>query len=590
MNQVSRFPAPACSSSATLRKALVPGLRAVLCCLAAGAIVACASNDQPRQDSSAAAQIAATPQPTSEEVMYRVFAAEYLGAEGDLEGAVDEYLEAAMTSDDPEIARRATRVAFAAEAWQQAAMAADRWAVLDPQNVDAHESAAAAMLNLGDYLGAEFHIIQILDLMDDSADAWSLTSNLLSRSADPVQADATLEHILQSRDSASSGDVLFVRSQLAAHSGKLDQAYELAQKAVEIDPERIEFLTWTARLALNQRQPESALEYVQRAFQLDPDDHDLAMAYADLLARTGNPAEARRVMAGMQQTPDVVFSRIMFEIIAADRAAAVELFREFDGMSFDDAEEKAFYQAQAAEALGYDQQAIALYAEVQAGERALAAAIRRAELMAQQGDIAAARRVLADLRLQGNELVIEESWLAEARVLREAGALDDAYHLLDEAVENLPDSIPILYTRALLAAELGWVDSAERDLREVIARQPENAAALNALGYTLADQTERYEEAEALIRQAYILQPHEASIIDSMGWVAYRRGRLEQAEDFLRRAWKLDRNPEIAAHLGEVLWIQGKREEAVRMWREAQEIDAQNAVLLETLERLEIVF
>jgi len=577
-------------NSAASCKPFATFARGILSCLAAAVIVACASSNEPRQDTSETVEVSPGLQPTSEDVMYRVFAAEYLGAEGDLEGAVGEYLEAALTSDDPEIAQRATRVAFAAEAWQQAAMAADRWTVLDPKNVAAHESAAAAMLNLGDYFGAEFHIIQILDLMDDSAEAWSLTSNLLSRAADPVQADATLEHILKSRDSASGGDVLFVRSQLAAKSGELDQAYELAREAVESDPGRIEFLTWTARLALNLRQPENALVYVEKAFRLDPGDHDLAMAYADLLARTGNPDEARRVMADMRQTPDVVFSRILFEIVAADRAAAAELFREFDEMSFDDADEKAFYQAQAAEALGYDQQAIALYAQVKAGERAVAAAIRRAELMAQHGDIMAARGVLTDLRAQGSEAIIEESWLAEARILREAGTPDDAFHLLDEAVEQLPDSVPILYTRALLAAELGWVDSAERDLRVIIAQQPENAAALNALGYTLADQTERYEEAEALIRQAYILQPHEASIIDSMGWVAFRRGRLEEAEEFLRRAWKLDRNAEIAAHLGEVLWIQGKREEAVRTWREAQLIDGQNAVLLDTLERLEIVF
>ena len=210
--------------------------------------------------------------------------------------------------------------------------------------------------------------------------------------------------------------------------------------------------------------------------------------------------------------------------------------------------------------------------------------------MAQLGDMDAARQSLAELRLQANELAVEESWLAEARILREAGARNEAFELLDEAVGQIPDSVPILYTRALLAAELGWVDVAERDLREIIARQPENAAALNALGYTLADQTQRYEEAEALIRQAYILQPNEASIIDSMGWIAYRRGRLQEAEEFLRRAWKIDRNPEIAAHLGEVLWMSGKKDEAVRAWRDAQEIDSQNSVLMETLERLNIVF
>ena len=576
--------------SATLQALFVRISRAAAYCLAAWLIVACAAAPGVQEEAAVRSADDAASEPTSEEVMYRVFAAEYLGSVGDLQGAVGEYLAAAMVSDDPEIARRATRVAFAAESWQQAAMAADRWALLDPANVAAHESAAVAMLNVGDYLGAEFQMMQILDLMDDSTEAWLLVSGLLARSADPVQADATLEQILQRRQNASPGDVFYARSQLAAQSRKLQEAFELARRAVEQDPERVEFLAWTARLALNLKLPDTAVEYLRRAWQLDPGDHDLALAYADLLARTGNPHEARAVMREMPQRPDVMFARIMFEIVAADRAAAIALFDEFESMTFEDAEEKSFYQAQAAEALGFDQEAIALYGQVSSGDRALAASIRRAELMAQLGDVAGARRTLAELRLQANELAIEESWLAEARILRETGARDQAFQLLDEAVEQLPGSVPILYTRALLAAEIGWIDVAERDLREIIARQPENAAALNALGYTLADQTERYDEAEALIRQAYILQPHEASIVDSMGWIAYRQGRLDEAEEFLRRAWKLDQNPEIAAHLGEVLWVSGKKEEAVKAWRDAQALDAENAVLLETLERLHIVF
>lgn len=564
-------------------------------CLAFGLICACAGPQrQPGDEDSAdtAAPPAAEPlaEPTDEEVMYRVFAAEYLGAEGDLEGAVGEYLEAAIASDDPAIARRATRVAFAAEAWQEAVMASDRWALLEPDSVAAHESATAAMLQVGDYLGAEYHIMRILDLMEDSTEAWLLVSSLLARSGDPGLADATLEQVLSQRQSASSGDVFYARSQLAVRSGNMRQALELARQAVEENPKRIEFLAWAGRLALNLEQPEEGLEYIRRAWRLDPEDHDLALAYADLLARTGDADGARRIMREMSQTPDVMFSRILFEVAAGDREAAAALFEEFEGMEFDDPEEQAYYQAQAAEALDYRRKAIEFYGRIEAGDRALAAAIRRAELLALDGDVATARRELRDLRLQADELTIEESWLAEARILRETGDRDQAFRLLDEAVQQLPHSIPILYTRALLAAELGWVDVAERDLRAILGQQPENAAALNALGYTLADQTERYDEAEALIRQAYILQPNEPSIIDSMGWIAYKQGRSDEAEQFLRRAWQLDRNPEIAAHLGEVLWQSGKREEAVKTWREGQAVDNANPILLETLERLDVVY
>ena len=159
---------------------------------------------------------------------------------------------------------------------------------------------------------------------------------------------------------------------------------------------------------------------------------------------------------------------------------------------------------------------------------------------------------------------------------------------MDQALEQLPGSTSIRYSHALLAAELGWVDVAEADLRIIISEQPENAAALNALGYTLADQTERYEEAEALIRQAFILRPDDASIVDSMGWISYRLGRLDEAEKFLRRAWALSKNPEIAAHLGEVLWINGQQEDARSVWREGLEVGSENPVLQETLQRMEV--
>lgn len=527
-------------------------------------------------------------EPTSEEVMYHVFAAEFLGSEGDLEAAVGEYLEAALESGDSAVARRATRIAFAAQAWLQAAMAADRWALLDPENVEAHQSAATAMLLTGDYAGAELQLQQIIELMGNNTEAWIFVSSLLGRSADTEKALVLLRTLMASQGAVNNADAVFAQSHLAVRSRDLSGAYELAELAVELEPERIDFLTWAGRLALNLNKLGAGLQYVERAWKQNPGDHDLALAYADLLFRTHRLVEARQVMENMRQTPDVMFSRILFEINAKDREKAEELFREFDSVGFDDPHESAFYQAQAAEALDMISRAIELYAEVESGDKALVAGIRRAELMAGEGDVAGARRELADLRLQTDPVIVEESWLAEARILRGVGDSKFALETLDKALQQLPNSISIRYSHALLAAELGWVDVAEKDLRIIISEQPENAAALNALGYTLADQTERYEEAEALIRQAFILRPDDASIVDSMGWISYRLGRLDVAKEFLRRAWALDKNPEIAAHLGEVLWVIGEQETARSIWREGTEVDSANQVLQETLQRMEV--
>ena len=132
---------------------------------------------------------------------------------------------------------------------------------------------------------------------------------------------------------------------------------------------------------------------------------------------------------------------------------------------------------------------------------------------------------------------------------------------------------------------MGLLDLAESDLRQIISVQPDNAAAINALGYTLADMTERYDEAERLILQAYGLQPEDASIIDSMGWISYRLGRLHEAEGYLREAWKTMRNAEIAAHLGEVLWTSGQKDEAQSLWKLGLQMESDNEILIKTMQR-----
>lgn len=525
--------------------------------------------------------------PTDEEVMYRVFAGEYLGSEDDLQGAVGEYLVAALKSDDPAIAMRATRIAFAAQAWQQMSMAADRWAVLDPSSLAARESAAMAMLAIADYAGAELQLLDFIRLADDKEQAWSLVASLLGRSRNPDKAGRVLANLLAESGAAGSAVGVHAQSQLAVRAGDADLAFELARKAVAMAPERVEFLAWAGRLALHRGDRQAGIEYVRRAWNLEPENHDLTLAYADLLARDGQEGEARRVLAEMQQAPDVMLTRILFEINADDVAAAVELYKKFQDMNFEDTSAKAYYLAQAAESLDLIEDAIDFYGEVGEGELYVASVARRAELIAMRGDLEGAKKALTILRLQDDPAVVEESWLIEARLLQQGGDREGAMKTLDQAVEQFSESVSIRYSRALLAAELDRIEVAEQDLRFILIEDPGNAAALNALGYTLADRTDRYAEAEELIRRAYALQPDDASITDSMGWVAYRLGRLEEAERYLNRAWVLENNPEIAAHLGEVLWRQGKVEAAREIWRKGLDVDRSNGTLNETITRLE---
>ncbi|RLA50769.1 MAG: hypothetical protein DRQ98_12405, partial [Gammaproteobacteria bacterium] len=223
-------------------------------------------------------------EPTDPDVMYHVFAAEVLGDEGDFSAAAAEYLEAALISDDPEIAERAARVAVSAGEWQMVALASDRWAMLDPTNLDAHELAAGSRLREGDYVGAEYQLGRILEMTAaDQAHGWRIVIALLAPANDQVRANKVLDNLLKDFDAESNVDALFARSQLAARMGDLDKATDLVNKAIVLESERADLYAWSGRLAVNNGNQSLALKRYRQAWQVDPEDQIIAMAYAELL-------------------------------------------------------------------------------------------------------------------------------------------------------------------------------------------------------------------------------------------------------------------------------------------------------------------
>ena len=225
------------------------------------------------------------------------------------------------------------------------------------------------------------------------------------------------------------------------------------------------------------------------------------------------------------------------------------------------------------------------YRKVRGGTYYLSARIRMAEIMADSGDLRWARRHLAatpryvesdDIRL----------FRAESALLARADRPLVAMSVLDDALDAYPEDADLLYARAMVAERVDRLDILEQDLRSIIAREPDHAEALNALGYTLADRTDRFQEALELVERALALEPNQFHIIDSMGWVLYRLGRHAEAVEYLRRSYALEPDPVVAAHLGEVLWVLGHPDEAREIWDAALEDAPDNSVLLETIERL----
>ncbi|MDX1460726.1 MAG: tetratricopeptide repeat protein [Xanthomonadales bacterium] len=552
-------------------------------------LAACTSTSELRgEDAPSSAQVSTVE--TDPDVMYHVFSGEALGADGLTGEAAYQYLEAAMESDDPAIAARATRIALAAQEWQLAAMAADRWTVLQPQNIDARQMAARTMIVVGDYTGAEHQLSELIaNMSGDPTRAWTIVADLLSTSANPEKAGQVLENLVSDHDAGDSADALFARSIVAGRQGELSQALEWADRALEADAGRANIHAWAGRLAVNLELPDKALEHYRLAASLRPADRRIVMAYAELLRRGDRADEAQEALASLEDTPETRFARIAFALDSERDELALALYREFEDADYKDLSEAAFQAAQAAELLDRPGEAVEWYAQVQQGERVLVSSLRRAYLTADQGEVAQARALLEELRARGEEYRAE-SLIAESEILVEAGQPEQAMALLQREVRQHQPDTRVLYSRAMLGVQLDQLEQAEQDLRRIIENEPDNATALNALGYTLADQTDRYEEAEKLIRAAYALQPEESSIIDSMGWVAFRLGRLDEAERFLSDAWARDRNAEIGAHLGEVLWVAGRQQEARAVWREAVEVDPDNPVLIETMARFGVEF
>jgi tetratricopeptide (TPR) repeat protein len=222
------------------------------------------------------------------------------------------------------------------------------------------------------------------------------------------------------------------------------------------------------------------------------------------------------------------------------------------------------------------------------GELEPRADLRRAIMLGELERLDQARRVLADVRLGTDPELREQAWLIEGGLLFEAGAYADAIDLYSESLTQLPGSTELLYARAMAAVRAEQLPLAEQDLRAIIQNDPDNAIALNALGYTLADLTDRHREALRLIETALALDPDNPAILDSMGWVLYRLGRSEAALPYLQRAAREDPHPEIVAHLIEVLWVLERREEANEWIARYADEHVGEPVFDETLKRLDI--
>jgi tetratricopeptide (TPR) repeat protein len=518
--------------------------------------------------------------------LYKMLVAEFAGQREQLPLALDEYLALARSLRNADLAERAAKIAVFSRDNAKALEAAKLWVELKPASLDARQILAAMYIRQGDAAAALEHLKYVLS-QDNSGDGsrFRVIANLLGREEDRRTALAVMEQLVAARP--DDADALVAYALLAMRAEDISKARVAMDRLVErvdINPNLA-----LAYMAVLQKQNAGAdgVTFLEKALKRTPDEFGLRLLYARMLADLQRYEQARLQFGMLQeQAPDntdVIYALGLLNLQAGKVDEAERNFRALN--RFDDrADEAAFYLGQIEESRQRAAAALVHYRAVKEGSNVFPARLRVVSILALQGKVDEALAELAatpaDTDEQRRQLLV-----LQAEVLAQHKRYAEAMAIYDRALNGVFDSA-LLYNRAMLAEQMGRLDILEADLRAVIEREPDNAQALNALGYTLADRTDRYAEAHALIQRALAASPNDFFILDSMGWVLYRLGRLEESVTYLEKARALRNDPEVAAHLGEVLWVLGRKDDARQIWNTALEQHPQDTRILDAIKRL----
>jgi len=534
---------------------------------------------------------------------------------GDVGTAYQVLLDAAKRTKSEQIFRRATDVALQARAGEQALTAVQAWRASVPESAEALRYQVQLLIALNRVPDSAEPLAALLRLTPQAQRAGLVSAlpRLYARSSDRKAAAELLGNALKPYlDEPGTGTAARVALG-RAWLGALDnaRALEQAQRAHAADPTN----EAPAVLALEMLPGTPAAEAVVADYlQRKPDDAALRLLYVRSLGGSQRYAEATEQLETLTRSqpnlaqPWLTLGALQLEMKRPVEAtvALTNYVKLVEGGALangtavsadadDDAPSstsQALTQAwlllaQAAEDQHDYKAAEAWLAKIDNPQRALEVQVRRASMLARQGKLAEARESIHRVPEQ-TTADARAKLLAEAQLLREQKSWTEAEKVLAEANRRFPEDVDLLYEQAMMDEKLDRLDEMEQLLRRVIAIKPDHPHAYNALGYSLAERNIRLPEARTLIQKALDLSPGEPFITDSLGWVEYRLGNRDEAVRLLRDAYRSRPDPEIAAHLGEVLWATGQVEEARRVWREGRAKDSSNDVLKETLARLRV--
>lgn len=529
---------------------------------------------KPGPDASRAQPVPSEPLPNvslSADVLYYTLLGEIAGHRGELDVSVMALSRIAVKTRDPRIAERATLAALYARRPKEALANARLWVELRPKHSEAREALAAALMETGNSAEARQQFEQLIDLAGEAALAQTYLriATTLGRQSDRTSALDVMRALVQRNDQHAVTH--YALAHLAVRVSDLQAALQAIDRSLELKPAWEDAALFKARVLVSLKDPARILAFHEQYLEKYPRAGKVRLSYARALIDQKQWDKARvqfkRVVADSPRDADATYTVALLALQGNDPAEAEKYFKRTLELQPEN-DQARLYLGQVAEQRKDYEEAIRWYSAVESSEHAFDAQSRMGIVLARQGKLDEARAHLQSLHPQ-NEAQRVQLVLAEEQILRDAKMYDEAFEVLSELIEDLPDNADLLYARALVAEKLNRIAAAEKDLRRVLKKDPKNSHALNALGYTLADRTTRYREALGFIEQALAIKPDDPFILDSMGWVQYRLGNHAEAVRYLRSALEKRPDAEIAAHLGEVLWVMGDRNGAELVWKGA---------------------
>jgi tetratricopeptide (TPR) repeat protein len=524
-------------------------------------------------------------EPLTEQMLFDILLGEIAGQRGRLDVSAPAYLEAALNSNDPRVAERAIQIATFAQQYDIALKAARHWLALDSSNVEARKVVTALALKLGDTDEVIAQLDYLIRTSANPQEGFQLATVILAQHADKTAALAAIEKLAARYP--DNVDARLAVCRIAILAEDLDRAQTAVDQALRLQPDLPQALILKAQILIRQDKKPQALQILETAVAQQPQSADLHLAYGRMLLDAGDlqgsREQFRAVVKLSPDNTDAIYSLALLELETGQLESGEQHLKQL--LEVEDKQQSVYYYlGYAAQQRGDVEAALEWYGKVEEGEYWTQARLRMAKILAAQGRLDEVRKEMQELRRNNPENAVDY-YLIEGQVLSDLAMYQEAYALYAEALESNPQDEDLLYAQALVAEQLDRVEVAEQYMRQILEQDPDNVRTLNALGYTLADRTDRYAEARQLIEKAYAQKPDDPAIIDSMGWVQYRLGNLEEARRYLQQAYDMTGDGEIGAHLGEVMWMQGDQAGARRVWQESLKSAPDNPVIKEVINR-----